>query len=106
MKIDWNEDPGGEPTRIGDKRFGFSDEEARHELRAAIHFYPLLENAIRGGLKRDVAEPHEGDGPAVRAPRRRGQGTIRWRPGATATAPSACRRSPTTTAGSASPIRA
>ena len=54
LKIDWNEDPGGEPTRIGDKRFGFSDEEARHELRAAIHFYPLLENAIRNGLKRDV----------------------------------------------------
>src|SRR3954468_14286421 len=55
LAIDWNEDPGGEPTRIGDKRFGFSDEEARHELRAAIHFYPLLENAIRGGLRRDVA---------------------------------------------------
>lgn len=55
MKIDWNEDPGGgEPTRVGDSRFGFSEEEARHELRAAIHFYPLLENAIRGGLKRDV----------------------------------------------------
>ena len=54
LKIDWDEDPGGEPTRIGDKRFGFSDEEARHELRAAIHFYPLLENAVRGGLKRDV----------------------------------------------------
>ena len=46
---------GGEPTRVGDKRFGFSDEEARHDLRAAIHFYPLLENAIRGGLKRDLA---------------------------------------------------
>ncbi len=55
MKIDWNEDPGGgDPTRVGDSRFGFSEEEARHELRAAIHFYPLLENAIRGGLKRDV----------------------------------------------------
>jgi acetyl-CoA C-acetyltransferase len=54
LEIDWNEDPGGEPTRIGDPRFGFSEEEARHELRAAIHFYPLLENAIRGGLKRDV----------------------------------------------------
>ena len=55
MKIDWNEEPGGgEPTRVGDSRFGFSEEEARHELRAAIHFYPLLENAIRGGLKRDV----------------------------------------------------
>jgi acetyl-CoA C-acetyltransferase len=55
MAIDWSEDPGGEPTRIGDKRFGYSEEEARHELRAAIHFYPLLENAIRAGLKRDVA---------------------------------------------------
>jgi acetyl-CoA C-acetyltransferase len=55
LQLDWNEDPGaGEPERIGDKRFGFSDEEARHELRAAIHFYPLLENAIRGGLKRSV----------------------------------------------------
>src|SRR5215468_12620960 len=54
LKIDHNEDPGGEPTRVGDRRFGFSDEEARHDLRAAIHFYPLLENAIRGGLKRDV----------------------------------------------------
>ncbi len=55
LAIDWNEDPGGEPERVGDRRFGFSDEESRHELRAAIHFYPLLENAIRGGLKRDVA---------------------------------------------------
>lgn len=54
LAIDWNEDPGGEPTRIGDRRFGFSDEEARHELRAAIHFYPLIENAIRGGLERDL----------------------------------------------------
>ena len=55
LKLDWDEDAGaGEPERVGDKRFGFSDEEARHELRAAIHFYPLLENAIRGGLKRDV----------------------------------------------------
>ncbi len=54
LKIDWKEDPGGEPTRIGDPRFGFSEEEARHDLRAAIHFYPLLENAIRGGLGRDV----------------------------------------------------
>lgn len=55
QKLDWNEDPGGgDPVRIGDPRWGFSEEEGRHELRAAIHFYPLLENAIRGGLKRDV----------------------------------------------------
>ncbi len=55
LALDWNEDFGGTPERIGDNRFGYSEEEARHELRAAIHFYPLLENAIRGGLKRDVA---------------------------------------------------
>jgi acetyl-CoA C-acetyltransferase len=55
LQLDWNEDPGaGEPDRIGDKRFGFSDEEARHELRAAIHFYPLIENAIRAGAGRDI----------------------------------------------------
>jgi acetyl-CoA C-acetyltransferase len=62
LAIDWNEDYGGEPERVGDKRVGFSDEEARHELRAAIHFYPLLENAIRGGLKRDVASHMAGMG--------------------------------------------
>ena len=62
MAIDWNEDPGGEPARVGDKRFGFSDEEARHDLRAAIHFYPLLENAIRGGLRRGVASHMEAMG--------------------------------------------
>jgi len=54
LAIDWNEDPGGEPERAGFKKWGFSDEEARHELRAPIHFYPLIENAIRGGLRRDV----------------------------------------------------
>src|SRR5260370_18414506 len=47
QRTDWNEDPGSEPMRIGDKRFGFSDEEARHELRAAIHFYPLIGNTVR-----------------------------------------------------------
>ena len=55
LQLDWNEDPGaGEPQRVGDSRCGFSSEEARHDLRAAIHFYPLLENAIRAGLGRDV----------------------------------------------------
>jgi acetyl-CoA C-acetyltransferase len=57
LNLDWNEDPGGaEPVRIGDSRFGFSEEEARHDLRAAIHFYPLIENAIRAGYRRSVPE--------------------------------------------------
>lgn len=62
LALDWNEDYGGAPERVGDERFGYSEEEARHELRAAIHFYPLLENAIRGGLKRDMASHMEAMG--------------------------------------------
>lgn len=48
IALDWHEDPGGEPQSAGDTRLGWSEEEARHNLRAAIWFYPLLENAIRG----------------------------------------------------------
>ena len=55
LAIDWNEDYGGTPERVGDDRNGFSEEEGRHGLKAAIHFYPLIENAIRGGLQQDVA---------------------------------------------------
>jgi len=54
LALDWNEDPGGEPERIGDPRAGFTPEEARHGLRAAIHYYPLIENAIRAGHGRSV----------------------------------------------------
>ena len=67
MALDWNEDPGGEPDRVGDKRFGYSDEEARHELRAAIHFYPLAGECDPRRPEARRAEPHAGDGPAVRA---------------------------------------
>lgn len=44
----WHEDPGGEPELVGEARRGWSDHEERHRLRAAITFYPLFENAIRG----------------------------------------------------------
>ena len=47
IELDWREDPGGEPLPVGDSRLGWSDEEARHGLNAAIWFYPLIENAIR-----------------------------------------------------------
>src|SRR3546814_4815602 len=46
--ISWREDPGGEPELIGDPRRGWSDDEDRHNIRAAITLYPLIENAIRG----------------------------------------------------------
>ncbi len=52
----WNEEPGGEPEMIGDARRAWSDEEARHNLRAAIAMYPLVENAIRGKLGRTIEE--------------------------------------------------
>ena len=43
----WAEDPGGSPELIGEQRRGWSDVEERHQLRAAIVMYPLIENAIR-----------------------------------------------------------
>jgi acetyl-CoA C-acetyltransferase len=52
----WNENPGGEPELIGDPRRGWSDEEERHNMRAAITMYPLFENAIRGARGRGIDE--------------------------------------------------
>ena len=48
LPVSWAEDPGGTPELIGDARRGWSDHEELHRLRAAITFYPLFENAIRG----------------------------------------------------------
>ncbi len=50
----WAEDPGGEAESIGDSRRAYSDLEERHNLRAAIMMYPLIENAIRGCMGRTV----------------------------------------------------
>ncbi|HWZ44490.1 MAG TPA: acetyl-CoA acetyltransferase [Candidatus Saccharimonadales bacterium] len=52
----WSEDPGGQPELIGNPRRGWSDCEDRHQMRAAITMYPLIENAIRGARGRRVAE--------------------------------------------------
>ncbi len=43
----WNEDPGGQPELIGNPQRGWSDCEDRHNMRAAITMYPLIENAVR-----------------------------------------------------------
>jgi len=56
LALDWNEQPGGEPIRIGDDRLGYSPEEERHGLNAAIYFYPLIENAIRGAAGRSLPD--------------------------------------------------
>jgi acetyl-CoA C-acetyltransferase len=55
LPISWAEDPGGAPEAIGDPRRGWNDHEDAHNLRAAIAMYPLIENALRGALGRDVA---------------------------------------------------
>lgn len=55
LPVSWAEDPGGAPQFVGDPRRGWTDHEERHGLRAAIAFYPLIENAIRGARGRSVA---------------------------------------------------
>ncbi len=56
LPVSWAEDPGDEPELIGDPRRGWSDHEDRHEMRAAIVMYPLVENAIRATRGRTVAQ--------------------------------------------------
>lgn len=56
LPVSWSEHPGGTPELIGDPRRGWNDDEDRHHLRAAIAFYPLFENAIRGARGRSVGE--------------------------------------------------
>lgn len=56
LPLSWHEDPGGRCEPIGDPRRGWSDYEDRHQMRAAIVMYPLIENAIRGGCGRSVPE--------------------------------------------------
>ena len=48
MQLDWSEDAPSAPDDWGGHRFGFSEHEAAHGMRAAINMYPLIEQAIRG----------------------------------------------------------
>jgi acetyl-CoA C-acetyltransferase len=52
----WSEDPGGQSEPVGDPRRAWSDIEDRHNARAAIVMYPLIENAIRGFRGRTVLD--------------------------------------------------
>jgi acetyl-CoA C-acetyltransferase len=56
LSVSWAEDPGGEPELVGDPRRGWNDHEDAHQLRAAITFYPLFEQAIRGARGASVAQ--------------------------------------------------
>ncbi len=55
-QLDWGDDPGGEPTHIGDDRSGTNAQEKAHGLYFPVNVYPLFENAIRGKEGRSVAE--------------------------------------------------
>ncbi|HEV2690239.1 MAG TPA: acetyl-CoA acetyltransferase [Bryobacteraceae bacterium] len=54
LQLDWNEDAPAAPEEWGGHRFGFSEHEAAHGMRAAINMYPLFEQAIRGLRGRSI----------------------------------------------------
>lgn len=54
LPVDWHENPGGSFELIGESRRGWSDHEDRHDMRAAIVMYPLIENAIRAARGRSI----------------------------------------------------
>jgi acetyl-CoA C-acetyltransferase len=56
LPVSWHEDPGGRFELIGDPRRGWSDNEDRHKMRAAIVMYPLIENTIRDACSRAVPD--------------------------------------------------
>lgn len=53
---DWNDDPAGPKTLIGEEKPGTSPTEAAHGFLRPVNTYPLLENAWRGHLGRSIAE--------------------------------------------------
>jgi len=52
----WGDDPGGEPTHIGENRRGVNDIERAHALYFPVNAYPLFENGIRGHKGRSVRD--------------------------------------------------
>ncbi|MBI1211566.1 MAG: acetyl-CoA acetyltransferase [Alphaproteobacteria bacterium] len=56
IKLEWGEDPGGEPIHIGEHKAGVNDLERRHALYFPVNAYPLFENGIRGHKGRNVRD--------------------------------------------------
>jgi acetyl-CoA C-acetyltransferase len=54
MTLDWSEDAPSKPDEMGGHKFGYSEHEAAHGIRAAINVYPIIENAIRGAKGRSI----------------------------------------------------
>ncbi len=55
-KLDWDDEPGGEPTHIGVEKPGVNAMERRHAMFFPVNTYPMFENGIRGQLGRSVAD--------------------------------------------------
>ncbi len=62
IRLDWNDDPGGDFGQWGVDKRGWSDAEDLHGMRGAIYAYPLFENAIRGALGRSIPEHQQAMG--------------------------------------------
>lgn len=56
IPANWTEDPGGQPELIGNPQRGWSNYEDRHNMRAAITMYPLIENAIRAARHQSIPD--------------------------------------------------
>src|SRR6185436_7784655 len=56
QKLEWGDDPGGEPIHIGEHKAGVNDLERRHALYFPVNAYPLFENGIRGHKGRNVRD--------------------------------------------------
>lgn len=56
VKINWDDDPGGEPETLGNDRNGVTPHEEQYGLMYPINTYPLFENAIRAQRGATVAE--------------------------------------------------
>ena len=65
IEIDWHEDVPdgyGDYVEIGDPRLGVNEYEERHEMRAPIMIYPMVENGIRAHRGRSVADHQQAMG--------------------------------------------
>ncbi len=65
IEIDWQEeapDGFGDFIEVGDPRVGVNEYEERHELRAPIMIYPMVENGIRAHRGRSVSEHQQAMG--------------------------------------------
>ncbi len=65
IEIDWREDAPdgyGDYVEVGDPRVGVNEYEERHEMRAPIMIYPMVENGIRAHRGRSVPEHQQAMG--------------------------------------------